>query len=179
MKQPKLEILYKDPRTLKEYANNSRNHTDAHIDEIIEIVKELGFNDPIGVDSDDGIIEGHGRNRAAIKMGLDQVPTVCLSHLSPNQKRAYIIAHNKIGEKGGWNMEKLAEEMSALTLDEYDTSIMGFNEDELNNILKDVDFLPEGPPEGEKPAEEEKPKRSRSKSKVLHTCPNCKHEFTA
>lgn len=177
-----LKIIYRDPKELIPYGNNARTHTDAEVDELIELIKETGFNDPIGIDNADGIIEGHRRQRAALKMGLTQVPTINLSHLSPNQKRAYILAHNKIAENAGWDLAILAEEMNALTLEEFDTSILGWDEDEVGKILKDADFLPNTPPVDNNTTTNEnegKTKRTRQKSKILHTCPNCNHEFTA
>lgn len=174
-----LKIVYKDPATLKPYAGNAKIHTDAQIDEIIEIIKETDFNDPIGIDDKDGIIEGHGRQLAAIKMGLKSVPTICLSHLSDRQKRAYILAHNKLAEKSGWNMEILAEELNKLVEDSFDVSIIGFDEEELDKLLKDQAFIPDTPPETPAGGEDDGQPRGKAKAKMLHTCPSCGHEFTA
>lgn len=174
-----LKITYKDPATLKPYNNNSKIHTDAQIDEICELIKELGFNDPIGLDDQDGIIEGHGRQLAALKLGLKLVPTICLSHLSDRQKRAYIIAHNRVAENSSWDMEKLAEELNRLVNDDFDVSLTGFNEEELDKLLKDSSFLPENETETPAGGEGEETGRGKAKAKMLHTCPSCGHEFTA
>jgi ParB family chromosome partitioning protein len=175
----KLVIVYKDPAALNPYNNNSKTHSDAQIDEIVESIKEFGFVDPIGIDDQDGIITGHGSTLAAIKLGMKLVPTTCLSHLSDRQKRAYIIAHNKLAEKSGWDIEKLSEEMNRLVNDDFDVSLTGFNEEELDKMLKDSPFLPEGTDGPTDDVEEEEKPRGKAKAKMLHTCPNCKHEFTA
>src|SRR5688572_25986798 len=90
------------------YARNPRTHTDAQIAQIAASIAEFGFNSPILVDSNAGIVAGHGRLMAARRLGLAEVPVIVLDHLSETQKRAYLIGDNRIAEQSGWNQEFLA-----------------------------------------------------------------------
>lgn len=85
-----------DPKALKPYKNNAKIHTDEQVGQIILSIQDFGFNDPIAVDENNMIIEGHGRQLAAIRMGLDQVPCIRLSGLTDEQKKAYIHVHNQL-----------------------------------------------------------------------------------
>ena len=120
--------------------------------QIAASIKEFGFNNPILVDKEKGIIAGHGRVLAARKLGMDKVPTVELSHLTETQRKAYIIADNKLALNADWDMEMLSLEMGGLDQEGFDLSLIGFNEDELANIfvettegLTDTDEVPEVP----------------------------------
>jgi ParB-like chromosome segregation protein Spo0J len=92
------------------YAKNARTHSDAQIAQIAASIVEFGFCNPILVDSNAGIIAGHGRLLAARKLGLAEAPVVVLDHLSDTQRRAYIIADNRLAESAGWNLDTLAAE---------------------------------------------------------------------
>ncbi len=136
------------------YVSNSRTHDDAQISQIAASIKEFGFNNPVLLDGDKGIIAGHGRVMAAKKLGLKNVPTIELKHLSENQRKAYIIADNKLALNAGWDMELLTLEMGDLQAEGFDLSLIGFNEDELANIfvdktegLTDPDAVPDLPDE--------------------------------
>src|ERR1700674_1368960 len=85
------------------YARNARTHSDAQIAQIAASIREFGFNNPILVDSASGVIAGHGRLLAARKLGLEEVPVIVLDHLSEADKRAYIIADNRLAELAGWD----------------------------------------------------------------------------
>ncbi len=174
----KLKITYRKPADLKFYTNNARTHSDAQIDEIIVSIQDYGFNDPVDIDEADTSICGEGRIRAALKMGLKEIPTISLAHLSERQKKGYILAHNRIALNSGWDLEKLSTELDQLVNLDVDITGLGFNEQELDALLKqDHGILPDGPlTDTDK---EPKEKRSRAKSKILHKCPNCSHEFTA
>lgn len=179
----KLKITYKDPATIGFYKNNARQHSDEQIDQIIASIKDYGFNDPVDVDSVEGQLVsmcGEGRIRAALKMGLTEIPTVSLAHLSERQKRGYILAHNKLALNSSWDMEKLSAELDELVRLDVDVTGLGFNEQELDAILKqDPALLPDNKLETDGPEAAAETGKSRAKSKILHTCPNCKHEFTA
>src|SRR6476469_3714473 len=97
-----LTIEYRNPRTLTAWAGNARTHTKKQVDQIAQSIATFGFNNPILLDDSDRIIAGHGRALAAVQLGMQDVPTVCLAHLSPAQKRAYVIADNRLAELAGW-----------------------------------------------------------------------------
>jgi len=121
------------------YTRNPRTHSDAQVAQIAASIAEFGFNAPILVDSKAGIIAGHGRLLAARKLNLTEVPVIVLDHLSETQRRAYIIADNRLAELAGWNDELLAQEFSALEADGFDLSLTGFSEQELAELLRDAD----------------------------------------
>lgn len=124
------------------YANNSRVHSDEQVNQIASSIKEFGFLNPIIVDGDNGIIAGHGRVMAANKLGIKELPCVDASHLSEAQKKAYVIADNKIALNSDWDNELLRVELEGLQELDFDLSLTGFNEDELGDLLN-VELLPE------------------------------------
>src|ERR1700683_4809741 len=117
------------------FARNPRTHSDAQIAQIAASIAEFGFNNPILVDTKAGIIAGHGRLLAARKLGLTEVPVIVLDHLSESQKRAYIIADNKLAENAGWNDELLRTELAALQQEDFDISLIGFEDDDRARLL--------------------------------------------
>lgn len=117
------------------YAKNSRTHSDAQVAQIAASIKEFGFVNPVLIDEAGGIIAGHGRVMAARKLGIDEVPCIRLDHLNENQKRAYVIADNKLALNAGWDEEMLKLEIKDLELAEFDISLLGFDAEELENIL--------------------------------------------
>src|SRR3954454_19399460 len=117
------------------YARNARTHSDEQIAQIAASIAEFGFNNPVLVDTNAGIIAGHGRLLAARKLGLDEVPVVVLDHLSETQRRAYIIADNKLALNAGWDEETLAAELRDLEADGMDLVIVGFSDEELDDLL--------------------------------------------
>jgi DNA modification methylase len=117
------------------YARNPRTHSDAQIAQIAASIEAFGFNNPILVDSKAGIIAGHGRLLAARQLGLEEVPVIVLDHLSETQKRAYIIADNQLAINAGWNDELLQVELAALQEENFDLSVIGFDDDELARLL--------------------------------------------
>jgi DNA modification methylase len=126
---------------LKPYENNSRTHSEEQIDQIAASITEFGFTNPILVDSKDGIIAGHGRLMAAQKLGLKQVPVIILDYLTDAQKRAYVIADNKIALNAGWDLGTLASEMARLADEAFDLSLLGFSQEELDEILVEPEEL--------------------------------------
>lgn len=119
------------------YALNSRTHDDAQIAQIAASIKEFGFTNPILIDETNGVIAGHGRLLAARKLGLDEVPSVVLSGLSDAQKRAYVIADNKLALNAGWDFEMLKIELSDLEAINFDISLIGFDDEETYKLLGD------------------------------------------
>src|SRR5277367_2182253 len=136
------------------WARNPRTHSDAQVAQIAASISEFGFNNPILVDTKAGIIAGHGRLLAARKLGLTEVPVIVLDHLSESQKRAYVIADNKLAENAGWDDEMLRVEIAALQHEDFDVSLLGFEDEELARLLAaqdaaagltDEDAVPELP----------------------------------
>jgi ParB-like chromosome segregation protein Spo0J len=113
------------------YANNSRTHDDAQVAQIAASIKEFRFTNPVLIDADGGVIAGHGRILAARKLKLAEVPCIRLSHLTETQKRAYVIADNKLALNAGWDAELLEGELQALHADEFDMGLLGFSAQEL------------------------------------------------
>jgi len=121
--------------TLIPYANNARTHSEAQVALIAGSIREFGFNNPVLVDGENGIIAGHGRVLAARKLGLTSVPVIELAHLTETQKRAYILADNRLAEQAGWDRDLLALELGDLTDLEVDLGALGFEGAELDALL--------------------------------------------
>ena len=128
-----LEIVYLSPHDLKPYEGNTRKHAPDDIDQIKASIEADGFNDPIGIWGEQNlIVEGHGRQIAALEMGLDKVPCIRLDHLTETQRRDYAIRHNRTAELSGWDFAKLEEEIAALEIEGVDLSGLKFELDGLN-----------------------------------------------
>jgi DNA modification methylase len=135
------------------YARNSRTHSAAQVDKIAASIKEFGFLNPVIVDGENGIIAGHGRILAAQKLGLETVPTIEAAHLTDAQRKAYIIADNRLALDAGWNDEMLRVELQDLDAVDFDLTLTGFDLDEIAALtadeategLTDEDALPEAP----------------------------------
>ncbi len=141
-------------RALKPYANNARTHSKRQIEQIARSIKRFGFTNPILVDDAYGVIAGHGRLEAAKLIGLEDVSVVRLSHLSEADKRAYILADNRLAEKAGWDKAILALELKGLIDLGYEVELAGFELAEIDVILDEAaDADPQGPgPEDDVPA---------------------------
>ena len=124
------------------YARNSRTHSDEQVAQIAASIKEFGFTNPVLVDADGGIIAGHGRVMAARKLGMDHVPVIELAHMSETQKRAYIIADNKLALNAGWDDEMLALEIADLKEEGFDLDLTGFSLDEIEELLDSGEEVP-------------------------------------
>ena len=137
------------------YVNNARTHDDQQIMQLASSIKDFGFNNPILIDKQNGIIAGHGRLEAARKLGLDTVPTIKLEHLTDAQRKAFILADNRIAMNSGWNTELLALELKDLEDINIDLEMLGFDAKELAALLEpeqvegntDEDAVPEVPEE--------------------------------
>lgn len=136
MKKEKLSVIYRKTEELIPYVNNARTHSEEQVIQIASSIKEFGFNNPILVDGDRGVIAGHGRLMAAKKLGLDEVPTIELTGLTETQKKAYILADNKIALNSGWDEELLRLEVEQLQAEGVDLDIVGFNAEELDSLLE-------------------------------------------
>ena len=133
-------------KKLREYKNNSRTHSEEQVRQIADSITEFGFTQPILVDGQNEIIAGHGRLMAAKLLGLAEVPCIRLTNLSPRQKRAYVITDNKLSLTSGWDFEKLSAEIDALVEMDFDVSVLGFNEQELESLLtSNVGLFPDEP----------------------------------
>lgn len=158
-----LEIRYLETSRLTPYANNSRTHSDEQIEKIVASIDQFGFTNPVLIDEGETVIAGHGRLLAAQKIGLGRVPTITLAGLTEAQRKAYVIADNRLALDAGWNFELLKMEVEALgELGFEEITLTGFTEAELGNLFLD------------KPAEEPE-KAPKEKEPVI--CPKCSHEF--
>lgn len=142
------DLQFWNLESLQPYERNSRHHSAEQVERICQSMKEFGFTNPILVDGENGIIAGHGRLEAAKKLGLKEVPVIQLGHLTDEQKRAYVIADNKMAELSHWNMETLKSELSELKELNFDLNMTGFQSFEIDSLLNvdlnDVGFdLPE------------------------------------
>ena len=130
-----LKVEYKNIKELIPYCNNSRTHSDEQVLQIASSIKEFGFTNPVLIDGQGGIIAGHGRIMAAQKLKMDEVPTITLSDLSEAQKKAYIIADNKLALNSGWDDELLKIELEQLKELDFDLGLIGFSDDELALLM--------------------------------------------
>lgn len=121
------------------YVRNARTHSEDQVAQIAASIAEFGFTNPILIGADDVVIAGHGRLLAAKLLGLSDVPVIVLDHLSDAQRRALVIADNRIAENAGWNEAMLRAELAALREDEFDLDVLGFGETELLRILDSID----------------------------------------
>ena len=136
--QQKLKITYRPLKDLIPYARNSRTHSSSQIAQIASSIKEFGWTQPILLDGTNGIIAGHGRFEAAFLLGIQDVPTIDLAHLTEAQKRAYVIADNKIALNSGWDEQMLALEIGDLREAGFNIDLLAFDPSELKD--GDVDY---------------------------------------
>lgn len=132
-----LSVTYTPVDKLIPYARNARTHSDEQVSQIVASIEEWGFNNPVLIDEKHSIIAGHGRVLAAQKMGLAVVPTITLSHLSTAQKRAFMLADNKLALNAGWDIEMLGLEVKELKTEGINLGTIGFSISELNDLLAD------------------------------------------
>lgn len=162
----KMKIEYLRTADLVPFAQNARTHSERQVVQIGASIKEFGFNNPVLIDEANGIIAGHGRVLAAEDIGMDEVPCIRLSHLSERQRRAYVLADNKLALASGWDFEKLAEELSYLVESDFSLDLTGFDEQEIDALLKvDRSILPPEFTEPETIVQEHKRKAKADKPK--------------
>lgn len=131
-----MKIVYKKVNDLIPYINNSRTHNEEQINQIVASINEFGFTNPLLIDEKDNIIAGHGRLLASKKLKMEEVPCIVLSGLTEAQKKAYIIADNKMALNAGWDDELLKIELENLKEFNFDLELTGFNVDELDDIFQ-------------------------------------------
>ncbi len=162
-----LTVIYKPIGDLIPYARNSRTHSDVQVAQIAASIKEFGFTNPVLIDEDGGIIAGHGRVLGARKLGMDEVPTITLEGLTKTQRKAYVIADNKLAMNAGWDEQMLALELNELQSLDFDMSLIGFDANELNLAMGlGVDF--------QAGTEDDQGKLDELAPII---CPSCGHEF--
>src|SRR5215204_1141195 len=136
--------------SLRPYPGNARTHSKKQVKQIARSIERFGFTNPVLISDDNEIIAGHGRVEAAKLLGIDSVPTLRLSHLSPTQRRAYVIADNKLAQNAGWDRDVLAIELQALVDIEFDLELTGFSLAEVDILLDDAkESSPAASAEGE------------------------------
>lgn len=150
------------------YVRNSRTHSDEQVAQIAASIKEFGFLNPIIIDGDNGIIAGHGRVMAAQKLGIKELPCIEASHLTDAQRKAYIIADNKLALNAGWDDEMLRIELDDLAEMGFDLELTGFSIGEISNLSFDGSQLTDDSPEDFKEVDE---------SELSCICPKCGFEF--
>jgi len=148
------------------FAGNSRQHSDAQIAQIAASIREFGFLAPIIADDDNTVIAGHGRLLAADKLGLPKVPVVRASHLTPAQRRAYVIADNKLSDNSSFEIDQLMIEFQQLTEMDFDLELTGFTRKELDKMI-DGSVFPDSP--------DEFPEDDGGDN--THVCPSCGYEW--
>ena len=151
------------------YARNARTHSEAQVAQIAGSIREFGFTNPVLIDAADGIIAGHGRVMAARALGLSDVPCIRLAHLTETQRRAYVLADNRIALNSGWDADMLALELTELRIDDFDLSLLGFDTPELDKLLNGPDDLPESPLDF---------KTFNEEIETEHECPKCGYRWS-
>lgn len=126
------------------YARNSRTHSDEQVAQVAASIREFGFTNPVLIDGEGGIIAGHGRVMAARKLAMDKVPCIRLAHLTEAQRRAYVIADNKLALNAGWDDAMLALEFKELQALGFDVELTGFSLGDIDELLAELDATPEG-----------------------------------
>ena len=161
-----LKVEYLKPEDLTPYENNTRKHAPDDIEQIKESILQDGFNDPIGVWGPDNIIvEGHGRQIAALELHLDKVPVIRLDHMTDEQRRDYAIRHNRTAELSSWDFTALEEEIAQLEIEGHDLSGLHFPEMNGSLDVSDDDFI-------------SGTEITKTKGKTV-TCPHCGEVFEA
>lgn len=155
-----MEITYRKVGELVPYINNARTHSDEQVAQICASIREYGWTNPVLIDENGMIIAGHGRVMAAQRMKMDEVPCIVLSGLTEAQKKAYVIADNKMALNAGWDDEKLKLELENLKELDFDLELTGFDSDELDQLLSldDIEELPEDIDDVPEPPKEAKSK---------------------
>ena len=152
-----MEIQYMNIDEIVEYKNNVKIHTQEQIEQIMTSIERYGNNDPIAIDENNVIIEGHGRYLALKELGEIEIPVIQLKHLTEDQKREYILVHNKLTMNTGFDIEKLKTELEMIDFDMtlFNFQELNFNEDILSELFEDVED------------------KKSNKEKEVIVCPHC------
>ncbi|WP_439891588.1 ParB/Srx family N-terminal domain-containing protein [Ralstonia sp. 25C] len=162
----RLGVEYRPIEALIPYARNARTHSAEQIAQIAASLREFGWTNPVLVDADGTIIAGHGRVLAARQLGMTEIPVICLAHLTDAQRRAYVLADNKLAEAAGWDKDLLALELTELDGNGFDLGVIGFSAKELAGAMSDPSFAPASADE-----------QGRLDEKTKTVCPACGHAF--
>lgn len=157
-----MDIIYRDPENLKDYANNPRNNAEA-IEPVMESIKEFGFLVPVLITEDDEIVAGHTRKAAAVRLGMSEIPCICTKGLTEEQIRAFRLVDNKTAEFATWDFEKLEEELNMIAgidLEEFRFPDLGGDLQ-----VSDADFIQDAG-------------IAKEKNKKAIKCPNCGEEIS-
>lgn len=163
-----MKIVYKKVNDLIPYINNSRTHSEEQINQIVASINEFGFTTPLLIDEKDNIIAGHGRLLASKKLKMEEVPCIVLTGLTEAQKKAYIIADNKMALNAGWDFNLLSLELENLKELDFDLELTGFSVDEIDGLLNTNEDIEDND------YEEQDLKENNTQ---LHKCPECGCEF--
>ena len=163
-----MQIIYKKVNDLIPYINNSRTHSEEQVNQIVASINEFGFTNPLLIDEKDNIIAGHGRLLASKKLKMEEVPCIVLSGLTEAQKKAYIIADNKMALNAGWDFNLLSLELENLKELDFDLELTGFTVDEIDGLLNTNEDIEDND------YEEQDLKENNTQ---LHKCPECGCEF--
>ncbi|MGL5962757.1 MAG: ParB/Srx family N-terminal domain-containing protein [Cetobacterium sp.] len=165
MKELKIEKMKVGDIT--KYKNNSKKHPQWQIEQLKKSISEFGFLDPIAIDGDNVIIEGHGRLEALVQLGIEDIPVIKIEHLSEMGKRAYIIAHNKINQNTGFDIDILKEEIDFIRSfkNDFDFIKMGFDHEEMEFYINENLFKND--------EDYDLDKIESPSSKEEKTCPHC------
>lgn len=166
----RLAVEYVPIEQLIPYARNARTHSDAQVAQIAASIREFGFVNPCLVDGARGLIAGHGRVLAARKLGLTEVPTIELSHLTPVQRRAYVLADNRLALTSAWDTDMLAMELGDLHSDGFNLETVGWNEADLRSLLGDDPTIGKDAPDEFGSIDET--------IDTEHECPSCGYRFS-
>ena len=169
MQKEYLKVVYRAVSELIPYARNARTHSDEQVARIAASIKEFGWTNPILIDGSKGIIAGHGRVLAARKLGIEKVPTIELSGLTEAQKRAYIIADNRLALDAGWDEDILKLEFAELEKEGFELSKTGFSDEEINEMMADLDREVAGVEDVDTPEPPKNPKTKRGEIWILGT----------
>ena len=135
MSQRELAVSYRRVEELLPYAKNARTHSPAQVQEIVNSMKAFGWTNPILIDEYDQLIAGHGRLLAAQRLKLKKVPCIVLEGLTEEQRRAYVIADNKLATNAGWDLALLASELKSLEISGFQIDLLGFSKGELKDLI--------------------------------------------
>jgi ParB-like chromosome segregation protein Spo0J len=144
MTSTSLQVQYWAIDKLIPYARNSRTHSDEQVAQVAASIAEFGFVNPALVGADGVLIAGHARLAAARKLGMTEVPVIVLDHLTPTQRRALVLADNRLALNAGWDEEMLRVELESLKEEDFDLDLVGFSDEELEALLRDPEEAREG-----------------------------------
>lgn len=153
------------------YARNARTHSKEQVQQIVASIKEFGWTNPVLIDPNGGVIAGHGRIMAAKELGMVEVPCIVIHGLTPEKKRALILADNKIALNAGWDESLLGIELQALVDAGYKAAITGFSDEEIDELI-------EAATGGDMAGGDDEPEGAGKEPGEIVCCPNCGHKFS-